>query len=724
MRQLYLPLSVLFVACLSGCLEEPDMSTGLQNALPPEFETFTQADISITATSICAKATIKKENGDPIVERGFIYWLEGSTDVQKEKDSSFKDGKGSYKLTMSDLVNDTVYHISPFARNENGGIGYGDTLDVRTNTGIGSVVTSEVKEFTATTAVLKGTIRVKGEGEIKNVGFRFYTSAGADSTVYVDKSDMLTDSTFVYTLTNLTPKTEYTVEAVVENSFGRFNTNKQSFTTLDGHPVLDQFVMDKVDYTYVTVKARLADTGEGTPDSVGFCWGTVKDTGRPNIAEDSVIKCTVDEEGYFSDTISSLKQGVQYSVRGFAANKFGPVYTELRIDFYVKNDVPTISMSEASGYTMEDGTVTISGALESDGRTDVNEIVVYCSLTNTPGSDNEADLRDTILREDLIDGKRFEVTFTLKGEKTYYVKAYATNDNGTGESNTVSFETPKIISTSGNLAAFTGDGRINYAFFTLNEHVFVVGGDVGSSKTNELYGYNHTYNEWKSFDPYPIKAMNMAACAKGDTAYLFGGNTNSLTTGITNCYSYTDNEWTALAPLSGGNIRSKAICFPYEDNIYLIGGNINNIPTDTICRYNLTDSTWNSYGRFETPVTDGIALVSDSGEVFVGLGEKISGRGLWKATDGMFDVWTDLAALPNNMGNVSSGIIYGRNIYVIDDYGVIWQYDIDGDEWHQRYAYSKGCKNYELFILNDVIYILGLDYYQKTLVTYDPTWDN
>ena len=52
--------------------------------------------------------------------------------------------------------------------------------------------------------------------------------------VYVNMNDMLTDSTFVYTLTELDPETEYTVEAIVENSFGLFNTNKQSFTTLDG----------------------------------------------------------------------------------------------------------------------------------------------------------------------------------------------------------------------------------------------------------------------------------------------------------------------------------------------------------------------------------------------------------------------------------------------------------------------------------------------------------
>ncbi len=60
MKQLYLLLFTLFAICLSGCVEEPDMDTNLQNVLPPEFEKFTQADVSFTATSIHAKATIKK----------------------------------------------------------------------------------------------------------------------------------------------------------------------------------------------------------------------------------------------------------------------------------------------------------------------------------------------------------------------------------------------------------------------------------------------------------------------------------------------------------------------------------------------------------------------------------------------------------------------------------------------------------------------------------------
>lgn len=126
-----------------------------------------------------------------------------------------------------------------------------------------------------------------------------------------------------------------------------------------------------------------------------------------------------------------------------------------------------ILMDESLNYTMKDGNVTVSGLLENDGRTDVKKIVVYCSLTSTPGPDNESDQKVTLTREDLDKDKKFQVSFTLKGEKKYYVKAYATNENGTEGSNIVEFKTPNIV--SGNLTGFEGSGRMNYTVFTLDD---------------------------------------------------------------------------------------------------------------------------------------------------------------------------------------------------------------------------------------------------------------
>ena len=59
MKQLYFIITILSLL-LFGCLEDPEMNTGLQNALKPEFEKFSGDDITKTATTILAKATIKK----------------------------------------------------------------------------------------------------------------------------------------------------------------------------------------------------------------------------------------------------------------------------------------------------------------------------------------------------------------------------------------------------------------------------------------------------------------------------------------------------------------------------------------------------------------------------------------------------------------------------------------------------------------------------------------
>ena len=379
MKQLYLLLFTLFAISLSGCLEEPDMDPTLQNAFAPELEKFTRANVDITATTIVAKATVKKENGDPVTERGFIYWLKNTNDVKTKKETNLENGKGEFKQEIKELKNDTIYFISPYARNKKG-ITYGDTLGINTNAGIGSVITSEVTEVTATSAVVGGLIKDKGEGEIKMVGFNLYKNSELDSIIKIDMNEMPTDSTFIHTLTDLEPETEYVIEAIVENSFGQFDTDRQSFKTLDGHPELGFLSVIETDYTQVTVRAKLVKKGDVELDSIGFCWSDVKEVGRPNIKEDSTIKCTVDKDGFFVGVIPNLKAQTQYFVHSYAVNAFGTVYTPDSIEFSAKSDAPTIFMDEASNYVMKDGNVTVSGVLKDDGRGSVSEIVIHYQL--------------------------------------------------------------------------------------------------------------------------------------------------------------------------------------------------------------------------------------------------------------------------------------------------------------------------------------------------------
>lgn len=727
MKQLYLLLFTLFTASLFGCLEEPDMDPSLQNAFAPELEKFTRANVDITATTIVARATVKKENGDPVTERGFIYWLKNTTKVETVNETNLENGKGEFSKKIEKLQNDTIYYISPYARNKKG-ITYGDTLDINTKPGIGSVVTSEVTEVTATTAVVGGLIKDKGEGEIKMIGFNLYKNSELDSIIKIDMDEMPTDSTFIHTLTELESETDYVIEAIVENSFGQFNTDKQSFRTPDGHPELGFLSVIEADYSQVTVRAKLVKKGDGELDSIGFCWSDVKAVGRPNIKEDSTIKCTVDKDGFFVGVIPNLKAQTRYYVHSYAVNAFGTVYTPDSMEISAKSDAPTIFMDEASNYVMKDGSVTVSAVLKDDGRGSVSEIVICYSLSATPNPDKDEKI--TLSREELeLDAdNRFKVSLPkLKGNQKYYVIAYAKNKFGTGSSSVVSFTTPPIFTTD-NLEKFikkedNRTGRTNYSLFTLDDQVFILGGDLGSSRTNELYGYRASSNLWKQLEPYEVDVMNMAVCTNGNTAYVFGGNT--LTQNITKCNSYKDNIWTSLAPLENGNVRNKAVAFYYNDNIYLVGGKLNSIATDTICSYDISKNEWHDFGNFIEPLSDGIALVFED-DVYIGLGEKTANRGFWKSNGSDFTTWkeTSVETLPGNMGSVSTGVIYNRSIYVVDEFGVIWQFSIDDKKWHQRSTCSGKSRNFDIFVLNDTIYILGLDIYANDFMTYDPTWDN
>ena len=293
MKQLYFIITILSLL-LFGCLEDPEMNTGLQNALKPEFEKFSGDDITKTATTILAKATIKKENGSPVTERGFQYWEEKSSSTRKVTDEE-KEGKGTYSLTISQLTDGETYMICPYAIN---GVGtsYGDTIKVNTNPGTGRVKTSVIDDESvdATSVDVKGIIAEKGEGDYEDYGFRLF-NAEKDTTFNKERGvELRDDSVLVYTIKGLEPNTEYFVEAYVKNKFGTFSSDgKVKFTTKDGLPKLGSIsIKGEAAYDYVDLRAQLISEGDSAVKEFGFCWGTdIKTPGRPNIEEIGRASC-------------------------------------------------------------------------------------------------------------------------------------------------------------------------------------------------------------------------------------------------------------------------------------------------------------------------------------------------------------------------------------------------------------------------------------------------
>lgn len=743
MKQLYYTLFILsFLLFLTGCLEDPDMDTRLQNASVPELGELTLE--SSSATTIVVKATVRKENGAELTERGFKYWPEndpGNSGLVRQTENL---GTGEYRIPIENLHNGVYYQITSFAANRVG-TAYGDTLRVNTTEGIGLVETSGIDESkcTATTIAVEGVIKIKGEGALTSFGFRLH-SEDKDTTFY--EADGVTmqikDSLFVYTITGLNPNTKYDIEAFAANSFGDFNSNgKKSYTTKSGLPVLGEGLDFIEDFDFVQMKARLISPGDAEVDEIGFCWGMVADINRPSIdnEEDKKAICTVDENDSIQYVLDDLKASTYYYVRAYAKNKFGITYSKDSARVVKKRDIPTLFLNESSTYVMQDGIVTVTGELQSEGRSPVTSMTLYYTTkSGEPGPDNKEGEIPFSLQEGT---NSFSIPLKLMGGTKYFIRVYATNGSGQASNNmTQSFTTPNLFNKS--LEAFIGTGRQDFITFGLNNHAFILGGKIGGDYTNELFGYSTDENRWARLTPYPSSIQGPAVCSDNNTVYIIGGRSSAMNR--TDCYTYNsgNDDWNEVRDMTLEGYMVGLLyplSFMKEGSIVVIGGE-KIVEGDISGNWIVQDSVnlWNgqSWSKLETSFPARIkgGVVFTSGDsVIVGLGttsatgtERLDNRKLWINTSGDWTQWDELTTAPAEMGNVTTGIIKETDLYLIDNKGFIWKYGLEENQWYKcsKFPYTYYNPQYEIMVLNDVIYLFATNSYGSSLFyTYNPVWD-
>jgi len=314
---------------------------------------------------------------------------------------------------------------------------------------------------------------------------------------------------------------------------------------------------------------------------------------------------------------------------------------------------------------------------------------------------------------------------SLKGATVYYARTYATNESGlTGYGETKSFTTPNIFESKN---IYPGANRQFSAGFTLNDRIYVVGGDLGGERSKEMFGYNIESDEWISMADCPNAYSQMSATVYGNQAYILGG-IDKQTIG-TNCQIYNlDNNWSDPAQYSLPEGRFGSVSFVYRDSLYVLGGSngINNM--DKILRYDLSspDGAWEVIAEFPVRQRGGIVQVVGD-KVYAGLGEDGSGirNGFWESSDSL-KIWNPIS-IPDKIGSVSSGVYdeQRNSFFMIDNNGKIWEYNLSSREWTDRSLLGYRMNNYHMFMLNGIIYILGQDlYYANKFIMYNPIWDN
>lgn len=724
MKHIYLFLSAfIFLSILSGCIEDPDMDTRLQNAKAPEISETTQG--KVYASAIELKASVLKENGTPVLECGVCWSDQKETNpkdnlANNRKVKAEKVEKGEFTVTISGLQDKTDYYVYAYAINETD-TAFSSQGTYKTIIGIGEVKIFEPDSVKATSVFLRGKLKSKGEGDLLDIGFYLYEKkegepSGKDTIVVSYKTDkpeinINTVDSFVWHVTHLKPEKQYYVRAFAYNSFGDFAFNVDSFTTTDGKPKVNILAVDSTSYTLAHLSAMLVSKGDSALTAFGFCWSTetMPEIGK---AGTDTLMCTEGVDGRFIGTIRNLESAKKYYVRAYATNVFGTSYSVDEKTISTLKKEPNIITAPISDETIKNGSAVVGGELQNGGESAITKWGICWSATNKVPtiSDNYKEMADSTFAYTL---------FQLKGATTYYVRAYAINESDlVGYGETQSFKTPNIFTTK---SIYSGASRAFSASFALDNQAYIVGGDLSNQCTNELLSYLPDQDEWVSLTPNKEAYSNMTACTYNHAAYVMGGTDKQ--TAVSGFRSYSANVWSDLPDVSAA--RYNAISFAYRDSIYQIGGQDNQAGnSNAISIFDLKRKSW-KIAPYKFPVAQrsGIALVVDD-VVYAGLGEA-SKKGFWYASDSL-SKWTAIE-IPENIGVVSAGAYdeQRNSFFMIDENSKIWEYMLENDSWTSHAVFPYSMKNYHMFILNGTIYILGQHMYAANkFMIYDPTWDN
>ena len=183
---------------------------------------------------------------------------------------------------------------------------------------------------------------------------------------------------------------------------------------------------DAVSATSVTLTGTVVDDLRSTITSRGFAYSILQ---YPTLSDGSVsVGGTL---GDFTATVTGLQPGTTYYVRAYATNGVGTAYGEQQT-FTTPSGLPTVQTA-TEVTLMGAGTAQCGGTVTGDGGFNVTSRGVCWSMSPEP----------TISNLHSNDGNglgTFVSTITgLQSSTTYYVRAYATNANGTvyGEQRTV-----------------------------------------------------------------------------------------------------------------------------------------------------------------------------------------------------------------------------------------------------------------------------------------------
>lgn len=387
---------------------------------------------TVLVNSAISGGDVIHDGNSAITARGICYSRNTGVDIA---DSLIYSGVGIgvYALLIPNLTHNTTYYVRAFAINGNG-VAYGDELSFTTanNSVLATVTTTTASGITTGSANLGGNVTSDGGSTVTARGVCYSTSPNPTT----GSPGGTGTGVFSVTASYLTPGTTYYYRAYATNINGTAYGNEYSFTTLIplSAPVLT--TLSAVDITETTAIAggSISYDGNSAIYERGVCWST---SANPTTANDKATSGAT--SGSFYTFLSGLSPSTTYHIRAYAINAVGTGYgNDLTFTTGSIVSIPTVTTSSATSIT--EISAVLGGNVTSDGGASVTDRGVVINTTGNPS------LYSYTIAKPIGSGTgAYSGTVsTLSPATTYYVRAYATNSQGTAYGNEVTFTTSEV----------------------------------------------------------------------------------------------------------------------------------------------------------------------------------------------------------------------------------------------------------------------------------------
>ena len=271
-----------------------------------------------------------------------------------------------------------------------------------------------------------------------------------------------------------------TVHITSNNGSKQLTINATNSTVL---ATLNTLPATNVKTTTATLNGEILTDGSPKYSERGFVYS---ESSMPTLSSCiQKITSTLTDSKTYSATVSGLTKGKTYYVRAYAINAGKEAYSTNEVSFTPTSVLAEVTTKSVSNISKGNGTATFSGTIVSEGDPAYIERGFVYGTTNSPSIDSDTKL--------VVSGKGLGDFSTnvsgLKVGNVYYVRAYATNEQGTAygkeEKADLTPTAPSVSTISvTDISRSAGTAKVTGKILDAGDPVYTARGFVYSTSSN------------------------------------------------------------------------------------------------------------------------------------------------------------------------------------------------------------------------------------------------